>query len=192
MPTEHEFKYVLRLDDVSLKSLTCLSGACEQIEQGYLMYTKGTSARVRRRERSGKISWWFTFKQKVGERVIEIETEIDQRDGVDLWSACMGKLSKNRYMYVDGMYRRWEVDLFFDQSGEPYFLMAEVEVQEGGERPLQPPLFIQESLLYEVPLTDDRFSNKRLHDVVYAKNLYRLLHGGSHVEEQSFVRSGTE
>jgi hypothetical protein len=51
-------------------------------------------------------------------------------------------------------------------------VLAEVELKEGSPRPKRLPEFIKKHLLYEVPLTDDRFSNKRLGDVDYATRLY--------------------
>ena len=56
-----------------------------------------------------------------------------------------------------------------------YFVQAEVELEEGSNKPEEIPEFLREFLLYEVPLTDDRFSNKRLSDVEFASRLYKSL-----------------
>lgn len=184
MPTEHEFKYVLSIetDEEYFKKY------CEIhyiIQQGYLAFSDGMSCRVRSVRESGesdrRTKWFLTFKQKVGDRVIEVEKELDRRDGVDLWSVCVGKLKKDRYVIKDNDGIEWEVDFF--KNGNLYFVLAEVELEEGSPR-IGPPLFITLHLLYEVPLTDDRFSNKRLGDVEYATSMYQKIVQGE-IDENS-------
>ena len=111
---------------------------------------------------------------------IEIEKKIDDRDGQDLWSVCVAKLKKDRYMIEDkGI--TWELD-FFRKGHHLYFVLAEVELPEGASRPKIVPDFLKDYVVYEVPLTDDRFSNKRLGDVDFATNLYQnILNGENHV-----------
>lgn len=187
MPTEHEYKYVLSMetDEPFFKD------NCEKhliIQQGYLAFSKGMTCRVRSSRLSGesdrRTKWFLTFKQKVRNRVIEVETRLDDRDGNDLWSACVGKLKKDRYVICDeltadnGEYSVWEVDFFKTGNGfsrtSLYFVLAEVELEEGSPR-IALPDFIKDNLLYEVPLTDDRFSNKRLGDVEYATEMYKKI-----------------
>ena len=137
-----------------------------------MAFSKGMTTRIRCIDNGDKNKWFLTFKQKVNDRVIEIEKKLDDRDGSDLWQACVGKLTKDRYVFAGE--EIWEVDLF-KRSGELYFILAEVELAEGKPRPKSVPKFLKPYVLYEVPITDDRFSNKRLGDVDYAMNLYKSL-----------------
>jgi CYTH domain-containing protein len=173
MPTEHEYKYVIRKD--ALDNAKRLAKKVEEIDQGYTVFNKGVSARVRVITKdSGKKKYFFTYKQKVGERVIELEQKLDERDGQELWATCIGKLKKYRYELEDSVGHKWELDFFYDPLQCLYFAMAEVEVEEGHGRPATP-RFIKDYLVYEVPLTDDRFANKKLGDLEYAKKLYEGL-----------------
>lgn len=187
MPTEHEFKYVLSLDLVRTypeAKLKSLAKRVQKIKQGYLAFSKGMTTRIRSIRADKKTKWYMTFKQKVTNRVIEIETKISRRDGSDLWEVCVGKLSKERYDIVDDFGNTWEVDLF-KKGDHLYFAMAEIEMAEGAIRPTWIPDILKPFMIYEVPLTDDRFSNKRLGDVDYATKLYRKIRteGVSEYEE---------
>lgn len=179
MPTEHEYKYVLSKDILKQEpALSMASHEIQHIKQGYLAFSKGMTLRVRcitkgSSDGNEKKKWYMTLKQKVGERVIEIETKISDRDGKDLWSSCVGRLTKDRYV-VPYNYHIWEVD-FFLKGGQLYFVQAEVELDEGDDRPKEMPPLLKKHLIYEVPLTDDRFSNKRLTDVDYTHRLYKSL-----------------
>jgi CYTH domain-containing protein len=176
MPTEHEYKYVL---DLGIRKDVIKSVPIKQnIEQGYLAFSKGMTCRVRKINNSGKgTEYFFTFKQKVDGRVVEIETSLNQRDGKDLWNSCISKLRKDRHKLVDGK-NTWDIDLFYNESDFCYFILAEVELPEGADRPKKLPDLLKKKVIYEVPLTDDRFSNKRLGDAFYAMDLYKKLNGG--------------
>lgn len=116
----------------------------------------------------------MTYKLKDADRTIEVETPLEERDAEALWRKCYWCLSKDRYVYNDGALK-WEIDFFFEESGRIYFILAEVELPEGAPRPRKMPDFLQKHLLMEVPLTDDRFSNRKLGDVEYANKLYQGL-----------------
>ncbi len=183
MPTEHEYKYVLRQDFLPE---TVEWDRVQHIEQGYLAYSKGMSVRVRHLDDGKKSKWFTTLKQNVKGRVVEIETKLDERDGQDLWRECVGKLKKDRHV-VEHKGLKWEVDFFYNampvqrldicnyKGDHLYFVMAEVELPEGASRPKEVPSFIKDHLLLEVQLTDDRFSNKRLGDAEYATKIYNEL-----------------
>lgn len=176
MPTEHEYKYVISMN----ADETYFKENCErhfQIQQGYLAFSKGMTCRVRSSRccKKDKKKWYLTFKQKVGDRVVEVEKKLDDRDGKDLWRVCVGRLKKDRYV-VDHEGIKWEVD-FFKKGGHLYFVLAEVELEEGASRTSIPP-FLQKWLLHEVALTDDRFGNKRLADVEHATNMYTEIDQG--------------
>lgn len=178
MPTEHEYKYAIDLslaDKYSHKDLRSIADQFSHIKQGYLAFSKGMTTRIRCITTLKKERWYLTFKQKINDRVIEIEKKIDSRDGHDLWDVCVGKLKKNRYA-IDNEGVTWELDLF--KKGNLYFILAEVELEEGAPRPKSVPQFLKDYILYEVPLTDDRFSNKRLGDAEYATNLYKQIQKG--------------
>jgi CYTH domain-containing protein len=179
MPTEHEFKFMLRNSDEVREAIRRLSVKQQVIEQGYLVFSKGNSARIRHLVCDGKKKWFFTFKHKVAGRVVELEHVIETRDAEDLWRDCMGKLKKTRHILEDKKGRKWEVDFFFNLEGGCYFVMAELELPEGEPAPSDLPRFIKDHLIYDVPLTDRRFSNKKLGDVNYATKLYAsLVHKG--------------
>lgn len=179
IPTEFEFKYVLSLEVANFydhKALLKKSSDFLHIKQGYLAFSKGMTLRVRSATSNGKEKWFLTFKQKVGDRVIEIEKKIDDRDGNDLWDVCIGCVKKDRYIFEDqGLL--WELDLF-RKGGHLYFVQLEVELREGQPRPKEVPEFLKSFVIYEVPLTDDRFASKRLADIGYASQLYSLIEKG--------------
>lgn len=147
------------------------------MEQGYLAFSKGLSARIRSIIKPGadQKQWVFTFKQKVKDRVVEIEKKISERDGLELWEMAVGKLKKRRYIKLDNYGNTWDIDFLYAKSDSCYFSLAEVELDEGAPRPKKLPDYIGEFLVYPVDLTDDRFSNKRLGDVDYATCLYKSL-----------------
>jgi len=138
------------------------------ILQGYLFSSKGTSLRLRKM----KNKHYLTLKSSVNGRVVEIENQIDERDFNDLWTQCMNKLEKIRYIVPDKQGQIWEIDFFKDHNEYNYFALAEFEMEEGQLRPKNIPDFIKEDLLYEVELTDCRFSSKLLADIRYATKLY--------------------
>jgi CYTH domain-containing protein len=176
MPTEYEFKYAISLDLLRQHpedQLRVLASSLIHIKQGYLAFSKGMSCRVRCSTEWGKDKWYMTFKQKAAKRVVEIEKKLDERDGNDLWEVAVGKLNKDRHLFPhEGI--TWELDLF-KNDGQVYFILAEIELKEGSPRPKLMPSFLRNHLIYEVPLTDDRFSNKRLGDVNHAKQLYKEI-----------------
>lgn len=180
MPTEHEFKYVISLDlleEISENQMRQLCSRHRQIEQGVICHGPGMYLRIRKQTERKKTQWQMTFKLKDADRTIEIENSIDSRDGEDLWRRCYWGLTKDRYIYEHNDIK-WEID-FFKQKDEIYFILAEAELPEYAPRPKKLPSFLKKHLVYEVPLTDDRFSNKRLGDVEYAVRMYSQLKKGS-------------
>lgn len=143
-------------------------------------------------DKNGHEEWVLTFKQKVTERKIEVEKTLSTRDGMDLWEVATSKLKKVRHYADNGDGTVWEIDLFYNpDTGDLYFAMAEIELEEGFPPPDELPDFLQKFLLFKVPLTDDRFLNKRLGDMEYAKNLYTEIrgtkNGHSHEEDEESV-----
>lgn len=181
MPTEHEFKYVMNLDFAKEHTEDQLRVICpkhRRIDQGVLLQGNGSYLRVRRTEENSNIAWHMTFKLKDADRTIEIETPLIERDAFDLWGRCSWKLRKDRYIHAENGID-WEIDLF-KTNDRIYFILAEAELPEGSLRPKKIPCFLKKHLIYEVPLTDDRCSNKRLGNVSYADKLYEhLIHEGT-------------
>src|SRR5581483_11864739 len=118
---------------------------------------------------------YLTLKSNVNNRVVEIENQIEERDFNDLWTQCMNKLEKIRYVITDKCGQKWEIDFFKDHNGSNYFCLAELEMPEGQKTPLFVPKFIRENLIFEVPLTDCRFASKLLADIRYSNDLYKLF-----------------
>lgn len=169
MPTEHEYKFVVKKEIFSDPRL--VPQKIIHIRQGYMH----PDVNLRIRCEDGR-QWWFVYKEKVAAsfdnfdiRQIEIQTEVDERDGEDLWKICDRKLEKYRHVCGINGYK-WELDRFV-YCGETYFSMLEVELDEGLPSPPLPPLF-EQYLLWEVPLTESCCSNTKLTDVHYAANLY--------------------
>ena len=52
--------------------------------------------------------------------------------------------------------------------------MAEIELSSKQKWPSHTPDYIEQNLLYKVPLTDERFSSRLLYDVAYATKLYKM------------------
>jgi len=158
-----------------------------KVQQGYLAVSDTMNLRVRRMCESRVLStggstfsqraawseerWFLTFKQKVPGRTIEIQQALDGRDGMELW-----EISTRRVKKIRRCFENWELDLLYDDSDNLYFALLEREVEEGKSRP-EVPEFLQKYVLYEVDLTDDRFSNKNLGDVTFASGLYAQIQG---------------
>jgi len=183
MPTEHEYKYVIKLDAEERIKLSII----HEITQGYLPCPD--VVRIRRLKLLGdpciremfdedEDLWTFTYKKRIGQRVVEIETYLDQRDGEDLLSECKDVLMKRRFAFENNEGEKWDIDFFFDEEGV-YFASAEVELPEGSERPSVLPDLLKNEVIYEVLLTDDRFSNKNLTNKWYAKQLYEQISKGT-------------
>jgi len=146
------------------------------ISQGYLIATRGITVRVRKsvRRRGGKSDYYFTLKVNTAGRVIEIEKNLDERDFNDLWDISLNKLQKIRYIIKHGK-ENWELDFFKDYRSETYMAIAEVELPEDQLEPHSLPEIVKKHLIYKVPLTDSRFSNKLLGDARYALELLQEI-----------------
>lgn len=173
MPTENEKKYVLNRDTEEFFKSRANNKIV--IWQGYLFSSKGTSLRCRKTQIKNKAVFYLTLKSSVNGRVVEIENQIDERDFNDLWTQCMNKLEKIRYIVPDKKDQTWEIDFFKDHNLDNYFCLAEFEMPEGQLEPYFIPSFITDVLIYDVPLTDCKFSSKVLADIRYANSLYKEL-----------------
>lgn len=180
MPTENEIKYVLKLDCESDLIMQDFKYKKYLLHQGYLAFSKGMTLRLRSSQemKSDKLisnpKRKLCYKQKVNERVIEIEKKIDQRDFNDLWDSTLNRAEKHRYV-INFNEDIWEID-FFKHHHETYFVLAEHEMPEGQKEPNEIPDFIFNNLIYSVPHDDDDdFSTKRLACIKHAKKIYKEL-----------------
>jgi CYTH domain-containing protein len=173
MPTEHEYKFVLRKEIANDPKLAQLPTTT--IRQGYLAASDSMDLRVRHAVHVNDTEFWtVTFKQKVTGRKIELEQKVDVRDGMDLWEISDPKIKKIRHYLGDPRQGPlWEIDLFY--SSDLYFAMAEIELPEGAPPPEELPDLIQKYLILKVPLTDSRFFNKNLGNVESVTSLYEEL-----------------
>lgn len=184
MPVEHEYKYVLDMTILRDNQVWHVPHNICEIQQGYIS-PETVNLRVRKKTQYFRTEWYLTLKQKVDGCTMELEFDIDSRDGEGLWKICGRKLTKCRHTFQDAQNGStlfgWEVDVFFTADRWPYFVMAEVEMPENAPPPPLPE-WLRKYVLYQVPLTDDRFSNKMMCDVQYATELYRTFtkQGGRH------------
>ncbi|RTK96625.1 MAG: hypothetical protein EKK64_03305 [Neisseriaceae bacterium] len=172
MPTENELKFVI--DKRCEKRIKKTSKESYDINQGYLIATRGITVRIRKsiEKHNKKCKNYFTLKVNTNGRTVEIEQEIDERDFKDLWNIALNKLQKIRYV-LKNKKERWELDFFKDHKNQTYMAIAEIEMPEEQQHPNTIPDIVKENLIYQVPLIDIRFSNKLLSDARYAKELIK-------------------
>lgn len=177
---------MISLDFLKENSEDWLRTACQAhrvIEQGPLLMGPGMYLRIRKSIVKNETEWLMTFKSKDLDRTVEVETKLDDRDGKNLFRKCSWHLRKERFDIFGLGDLVWELDLFKTKKGKVYFILLEVELDEGSPRPDNMPMFLKKHVLFEVPLTDNRFSNTRLGDVQYAKELYLKFQGGNNDDE---------
>ena len=170
MPTENERKFIIRME--CEQTVNDLSSEQYDISQGYLIATRGITVRIRKsvKRSSGSESYYFTLKVNAGGRCVEIEKNLDQRDFTDLWSLALNQLEKVRYIIRKGK-NTWELDFFKDYRRQTYMAVAEIELPEGQIEPDSVLDLVKKNLIFKVPLTDTRFSNKLLSNAKYAAEL---------------------
>jgi len=170
MPTENERKYVLKTE--CEMAVNELSSEQYSISQGYLIATRGITTRIRKsvKKSNGSESYYFTLKVNTAGRCVEVETKLDQRDFNDLWLLALNQLEKVRYIVKHGK-NTWELDFFKDYKNQTYMAVAEVELPEDQMEPDTIPDIVKRNMLFKVPLTDNRFSNKLLSNAKYAAEL---------------------
>ena len=165
MPIENERKYVLpaNFDAGRLKGWTRYD-----IRQAYL----DDGPRIRQKNDA----YIFTYKRWIPEvkELVEIETAISRDDFDLLWSQRGEALEKTRFEKVIGD-SEWVVDFLRDPSGDVYFVLAEAELPRYQAQPDSLPEEISSSILHAVAAEDNRFTNKKLSDVDYARRLFEKV-----------------
>lgn len=177
MPIENERKYILLPSiEKMLAKLTCL----HNIKQGYIQNSaEGLQVRFRKiryyeDDKKVETKRIFTLKSKNADFTsTEIETELSKEDFNAIWPKVHQVVNKTRYKIDEGECT-WEIDVFHGENNN-YFWMAEVELPDHQEWPDYVPNYIKDHLLYIVPLTDGRFSSRKLYDETYANNLLSVL-----------------
>jgi len=170
MPTENEAKFVLGLDCEEIVKKA--SKKWLFLSQAYLEHSH---VRVRSiHTKNKKPVFQLCYKHHTPSRLIEIETDIDNRDFSELWQAANGKMKKTRYEIGAGN-NLWVVDFFKTEKGKTYFVQAEHEMPEAQLKPKKIPDIIRQNLVYEVPRSDGRFTSRKLWNVEYAKKLYQVV-----------------
>lgn len=182
---ENERKYVLQPDDALIyfaKISRIYNAKIKTINQGYL----DVEGKSRIRSIDGLIHkrYYYTFKDMVGSELMEIEQQISEEDFNLLWGNVNRVINKKRVTIPMG-HNVWEVD-FFDSPTGIYFVMAECEMDRYQVTPDVIPPFINDELLYTVERDDLRFTNCKLSDRTYVKQVLEDLNGKS-----KFTQSNT-
>lgn len=178
MPTENEFKIVLKNTSDTLKIINAIADNRIYIEQAYIKGNGAWQWRVRKSDSDiTGISYLSTIKLKKKNRLIELNQEIDKRDYDDIVNEASSVLYKYRYEIYDDHRQKWEVDIFQDPKNKSfYFTMAELEVPEGVVNIEYIPPFIQDHALFYVPQEqNNKYSSKKMVNVKYADKLRNKL-----------------
>lgn len=177
MPIENEFKYLLH-NYKQFKSL--LNGAfpVEEIDQ---LYTAG-GGRFRKVERNhGSPHHYFTYKEMIGDSLLEVETAIPASDFDLAATAAVSRLRKTRFKFEGkvasnlqyGPYvAKWDIDFLYNAKGEIYIGLIEVEVPPEVKEP--PPLvnWMEDYVVRPIRKYDSvMFTNRLLANEEYARNL---------------------
>lgn len=171
MPIEREFKYVLHDPDLNLLRFVNFGHrfVSYEILQAYL----DDGCRIRRSTtKEGKPEYFFTYKKKVGEDLIEVEMEISEFDFDKLLSVSNRRLTKTRFELADGENCVWAFDYFWEpvEGDGPYFVMAEFETKYDIRTAPEIIYFAKDFLLH---VDDGRFNltSHALTDIQHAKKI---------------------
>jgi len=143
-----------------------------KILQAYLPSPKDIAYRIRKsicKDRGIFNRLTIKYRNEDGTNT-EFEFPIhSENDFVKLLSKATQSLTKNRFLLKTEDHN-WEIDVFHDNTS--YFWMAEVELPVGQAKPASIPSLIGDHLVYEVLLTDSRFSSRKISNVAYARKLF--------------------
>ena len=155
---EIERKFLIAMPEASLLA----EAERSEIVQTYLLGEKGTTERVRRRDRSGRIEYTHTVKRRISSlRRMEDEAEISASEYETLLSRADPKrrsVQKERYCFVESGLL-WEIDVYPFWTGQA---VLEVELTDEAQE-IKLPQRIR--ILREV--TDDkRYTNASMSLVI--------------------------
>ena len=162
MPIENERKFILPRD---FDSQVLAGWQRREIKQAYL----NDGPRIRHIDNL----CIFTYKKWVpqAKELVEIELAISQDDFDLLWSQRVQTLQKVRFQRQIEE-EEWVVDFLRDEEGHVFVVMAEVEMPRYQVSPKHIPEEIAAAILYAVDAGDNRFTNKKLSDPLYAARMY--------------------
>lgn len=167
MPIENECKYLLKKDcylEIFSESSSKLT-----INQGYL----SKNNRIRSVKTKNEIKYYFTFKKIVDSNLIELESQISEKDFTSLWKTTKVRIQKERFI----LSHKWEIDFYFNNN-KIYGAMAEIELKEKEVKPKYIPKIIEKNILYYVKKHDVRFFNNNLTKTKMTK-LYKELNNAN-------------
>ncbi len=181
MPIENEYKFALHDPEGKLEAQLFASDCFRVgIRQGYIR--KGARIREWHDLQNQTIRYIFTYKHRVDDDVIEVETDISEEDFNRLWSVREYDVTKIRFKFVvDGM--TWDVD-FLKNNGKTYFSLAEVELPEEQRTVPTPPALIKDYVLGGTGRHDKTLSNKRLLHIDYAKQVEAAFIAGEEAVQE--------
>lgn len=186
MPVEHELKFVLTDPTNALFDLLSAEYDCHHLEQFYM----GDGARFRSARtlspegtlRDGS-EFIFCYKNRIGDKVLEIETLVSEEDYELALTGADRKLNKLRFK-IPTAAGLWDIDYFLMpvDDGDPdsqmvYFVMAEFEHERG--TPVEILGILKPHVHIEVPLEKTAFfSSRKLCDPQYARRVVHDYHAG--------------
>jgi len=137
------------------------------------------NARVRSIKALDEIAYYITYKKQIKGQIVEIEGSISETIFERWWDLSKKRISKYRFKHIDEHQILWDLDFLLDDEGGTYFVMAEAEMEWDMEHPPVIHPFVSANLIYQVERLDKRFTNKRLSDVNYARNLLNDIRDGT-------------
>lgn len=190
---ENERKYVLFRDRSVFANLSDLAVRTVKINQCFLQEGENWLARLRRSEIGSQSPVYkFAYKQVINGTTYEFEQDIEYAEYKALMISAVGRsITKTRLEIPYGKYV-WEIDAYYDNADSinPYFILAEVELEPYETNPMAIPDFIKENLLYAVEHNEKGFGSKDLRYIESAETIYRRLitkHQGNNYEDQETV-----
>lgn len=198
MPFEHETKFILR-PTVTPEALNAKANLtlveASRIEQVYM--DDGVRLRARKRLEGAWLrnnhllsgSFFMTYKRRVADGPLEIETRIDASDYHRLAPLGERSLTKERYEFEeDGTGLTLELDIFRLGGPNPTLVMMEVEHDAGEIMRLDMiESMLGPDLVLRVDPKDNRYSNYKLADPYYLLGLSAWTYGparGTPIETQ--------
>ncbi len=166
MPIENEYKFPLNDPDGTLERTMETHPDFQKItiRQGYLR--KGCRVREWNEGPNGKHRFIFSYKHRVEDDVVEIETDIEEDDFNRLWTVAEKPVEKIRFKKVEGTII-WDVD-FLKHNGVTYFALAEVELPAEDREVPSVPDILKNHAMGRMERHCKALTNKRLSDPDYA------------------------
>lgn len=169
MPVENEIKLILApdFDESQMNGWKKID-----ISQGYL----NDGPRLRRYGED----FVFTYKKWIDaeDLLVEIEQDLSEVDFNRLWPYCENRIVKTRYVKHVGDIE-WVVDFLKDDQNQVYFVLAEAEMPEGMDECGDIPEEIKDFIIHTPQKGDERYTNKRLSDIEYARTVLQDINSGS-------------